>query len=87
VTRSPRSAFTVPAFARVYLPDNTPLFSGDQGVTPSPISSAIVINSPSTVRSSSEYSICSATSGAQPRKRAIVCACATFQAGVSEKPM
>ena len=42
--------------------------SGDHGVTPRPSSSAIGMSSPSTVRSSSEYSICSATSGAQPRK-------------------
>ena len=86
VTRSPRSAFAVAALARVYLPDSTPPRSGDHGVTPRPMSIAIGINSPSTVRSINEYSIWRAMSGAHPRKSACVCACATFQAGVSEKP-
>ena len=86
MTRSPRSAFCTPAFSRVYLPDSPPPRSGDHGVMPRPSSSAIGTSSPSTVRSMSEYSICRAMSGAQPRNSAWVCACATFQAGVSEKP-
>ena len=59
----------------MYLPESTPPLSGDHGVTPRPSSCAIGMSSPSTVRSRSEYSIWSATSGVQPRKRAIVCAC------------
>jgi len=71
---------------RVYLPLNTPERSGPQGVTPSPIAAAIGMSSPSTVRSSSEYSICSAMSGAQPRKCAVSWAVATFQALTEEFP-
>jgi hypothetical protein len=81
--RVPRSDVAVAASSRVNLPLNTPPAIGDHGVMPSPSSCAIGTSSPSTVRSSSEYSICSATSGVQPRKSAVVCACDTFHAGVS----
>src|ERR1700737_2324571 len=50
-----------------------------------PSASAIGSSSPSDVRSRSEYSSCSAVTGAQPRKPAIVWACAATQAGASEK--
>ena len=87
MTRRPRPGLTLPAFSRVYFPVSTPARSGDQGATPSPSSRAIGNSSPSTVRSISEYSICSATSGVQPRQRASTCAWAVFHAGVSENPM
>jgi hypothetical protein len=51
-----------------------------------PSASAIGSSSPSGVRSRSEYSSCSAVTGAQPRKYAIVWACAATHAGTSEKP-
>ena len=79
-------AFTCPAFLRVYLPLSTPLLSGDHGVMPRPSSRAIGTSSCSTVRSSSEYSICSPMNADQPRKRAVTFASATFHAGVSETP-
>jgi hypothetical protein len=78
---------TWPALALVYFPLSTPDFSGDHGVTPRPWSSAIGINSPSMVRSKSEYSSCKAMSGTQPRNFAIIWASMAFQAGVSEKPI
>jgi hypothetical protein len=51
-----------------------------------PIAWAIGMSSPSDVRSSSEYSSCSATIGAHPWKRAIVAASAVAHAGTSENP-
>jgi len=71
----------------VYFPVSTPPARGDHGVTPMPNSRAIGIRSPSTVRSAREYEIWMAATGAQPWKRASICASTTFQAGVSEKPM
>ena len=82
----PRRPCIFTPLPRVYLPDSAPLFSGDHGNTPRPNSPAMGTSSPSTVRCISEYSICSAISGAQPRKCAMVWAWATFHAGVSEKP-
>jgi hypothetical protein len=58
---------------------------GLRGRTPIPSGSAIGSSSPSDVRSSSEYSSCSAVIGAQPRKRAIVWAWAATHAGTSKK--
>ena len=65
------------ALLREYLPLSRPLFSGDQGVTPSPSSLAMGMSSCSTVRSSSEYSICSPMNADQPRNRAVTFASAT----------
>ena len=52
----------------MYLPERAPIFSGLQGVTPMPSSSAIGVSSPSTVRSRSQYSTCKPIRGAQPRE-------------------
>ncbi|MDB5650069.1 MAG: hypothetical protein JWL62_1589 [Hyphomicrobiales bacterium] len=57
---------------RLNFPLKKPLLSGDHGMTPIPIPRANGSSSPSLVRSSSEYSICSAMIGAQPRKCAMV---------------
>src|SRR5229473_1672508 len=77
----PRSGLIWPALCRVYLPLSTPLLRGDHGVIPTPNSRAIGTSSCSTVRSSSEYSICSPTNADQPRKRAVTFASAIFQRG------
>ncbi|MNT13513.1 hypothetical protein D3C72_1484870 [compost metagenome] len=69
---------------RLYLPLKIPPDSGDQGITPRPISCAIGISSRSTVRSSRLYSICRPISGDQPRNSARVCILAACQAGRSE---
>ena len=82
----PRKPSIFLPFVRVYLPDSAPILSGLQGKTPRPSSSAIGVSSPSTVRSISEYSTCRPIRGTQPRNCAMSCACATFQAGASEKP-
>src|SRR5277367_2711086 len=54
----PRPADSGVRLAREYLPLSAPARRGDQGVTPRPISNAMGISSPSTERSSREYSIC-----------------------------
>ena len=82
----PRVVSTDAVPAREYLPDNQPPFNGDQGSTPIPMACAIGISSPSDVRSSNEYSSCSAMIGAHPRIRAIVAASAVAHAGTSENP-
>jgi hypothetical protein len=68
------------------LPDRKPFFSGLHGTSAMAWSWANGATSLSTVRASSEYSTCSATSGVQPFSSAVVCACAATHAGVLENP-
>jgi hypothetical protein len=69
-----------------YLPVSRPPPSGDQAVTARSSAAAIGSNSRSTVRSTSEYGICRAENGVNPRSSATVTARATTQAGASEMP-
>jgi len=63
-----------------------PPSSGDQGRTPKPSSTAIGMNSCSTVRSTKLYLVCGATEGDHPQSSASVCIYAIRQTAVLQMP-
>src|SRR4029077_988160 len=75
-----------PLVSRLYFPLKNPPASGLHGQTASPSSCAAGTCSRSIVRSTSEYSSCSAISGSEAWHCASVCARVKYHAGVSENP-
>jgi hypothetical protein len=75
-----RLVSTEPTPSRRNLPDRSPCLSGDQAMTPMPLSCAIGINSPSAIRVSTEYSELHSGDRRSASEGAGVCACETFQA-------